>query len=100
MLRTPGNRLLFDLLERPLLPHSHRRTSKPSLLHVSDIPSDYYRFVYRLIEKLEPAYLVHTGDLAEEVKLELDRSRLQELEQELEAEPAREPAQERPCDSR
>ncbi len=100
MLRTLGNRLLFHFLERPLLPRSLRRTGEPSLLHVSDIPSDYYRFIYRLIEKLEPAYLVHTGDLADEVKLELDRARLPELEEELESEPAGEPLQERPRESK
>jgi metallophosphoesterase superfamily enzyme len=78
MLHALCNRLLFHLLERPLLPAELRRGVEAGLLHVSDIPSDYYGFVYRLIETLQPAWLVHTGDLADEIKLELDSSRLPE----------------------
>ncbi len=41
------------------------------LLHFSDTPSTFYGVMRHLIRILEPSCIVHTGDLADDVKLEL-----------------------------
>lgn len=43
----------------------------PLLLFVSDTPSMVYPELKRLLALLKPKYLVHTGDLADELKLQL-----------------------------
>lgn len=42
------------------------------ILHLSDTPSFTYRVIYRLLQKLDPAVIIHTGDLADDIKLELN----------------------------
>lgn len=41
------------------------------LLHISDTPVGFYSELKLLIEKLRPAYIVHTGDLSDNIKLQL-----------------------------
>jgi hypothetical protein len=41
------------------------------VLHVSDTPSCLYGFLGRAIRTIRPSWIVHTGDLADEIKLEL-----------------------------
>lgn len=41
------------------------------LLHVSDTPASFYPGLKRLLEALKPDYIVHTGDLADNIKLQL-----------------------------
>lgn len=40
------------------------------LLHISDTPSCFYPELGRLIKILKPEYIVHTGDMADNIKLE------------------------------
>ncbi len=40
-----------------------------ALLHVSDTPSIFYPELARLVAAVRPRFIVHTGDLADEVKL-------------------------------
>jgi len=42
------------------------------ILHLSDTPSFAYPSLINLIETLKPEVVVHTGDLADDIKLELD----------------------------
>ncbi len=41
------------------------------LLHLSDTPSTTFRFLRRLLHRTHPAVIVHTGDLVDDIKLEL-----------------------------
>lgn len=41
------------------------------LLHISDTPSSFFGELARLINILKPDYIVHTGDLVDNIKLEL-----------------------------
>ncbi|OGO79158.1 MAG: hypothetical protein A2Y23_06195 [Clostridiales bacterium GWB2_37_7] len=41
------------------------------LLHISDTPSSFFGELARLIGILKPDYIVHTGDLVDNIKLEL-----------------------------
>lgn len=41
------------------------------LLHISDTPASFYPGLRRLLQALKPDYIVHTGDLADNIKLQL-----------------------------
>lgn len=51
------------------IPGSFRTLRGKAILHLSDTPSTFYPGISRLIRFLEPPCIVHTGDLADEVKL-------------------------------
>lgn len=53
-------------------------TSKSSnlLLHISDTPSQFYPELNRIIKLIGPRYIVHTGDLADNIKAEFSPSLL------------------------
>lgn len=40
-----------------------------ALLHISDTPATFYPDLARLVAAIRPRFIVHTGDLADEVKL-------------------------------
>lgn len=50
------------------------------LLHISDTPYNFYSGLRRLIKSIKPKVIVHTGDLVDNVKLELYPSRRKEYE--------------------
>ncbi len=47
------------------------KTGEDLILHLSDTPSYAYRSVISLVEILKPRIIIHTGDLADDIKLEL-----------------------------
>jgi predicted phosphodiesterase len=55
----------------------------PILLHLSDTPSQIYPELRRVIAALRPAYIVHTGDLVDNLKLELRPSLARRYDHEL-----------------
>ena len=63
--------MLCSLVNRPYISQDLRDVKKPVLLHISDTPGFVYPFIFRLIEKLEPEILVHTGDMLDDLKLEI-----------------------------
>ncbi|MCF7935931.1 MAG: metallophosphoesterase [Synergistales bacterium] len=63
-------RLFRGLLER-LQPYRRIEPRPGLLLHISDTPSTTFRALKRIIRAIQPAWIVHTGDLVDEVKLEL-----------------------------
>lgn len=85
---------LYGLFNIPYVPEEMLECSRPRVLHVSDTPGNVYPFLFRLIEKLRPEYLIHTGDFLDEIKLENRpgqlseyQPRLKKLFQQLEAQP-------------
>lgn len=48
-----------------------RETEEGFIMHLSDTPSFAYPSLINLIEILKPEVVVHTGDLADDIKLEL-----------------------------
>jgi predicted phosphodiesterase len=63
--------LLYYMIGRvPANLHEDELRGK-KLLHISDTPSSFYRELARLISVLKPDYIVHTGDLVDNIKLEL-----------------------------
>ena len=53
------------------------------VLHLADTPSTFYGAVSRLVHTLEPICVIHTGDLADDVKLELNPGDLQRYRRKL-----------------
>jgi len=49
----------------------------PYLLHLSDTPSSIFGSIDSLIKKIQPKIIVHTGDLVDNLKLELYPSSLE-----------------------
>ncbi|MDO5114561.1 MAG: metallophosphoesterase [Synergistaceae bacterium] len=47
--------------------------AKDMLLHISDTPSTMYPYLKRVLRRLKPAWIVHTGDFVDNIKLELRR---------------------------
>jgi predicted phosphodiesterase len=48
----------------------------PILLHISDTPVDIYNYIFRLIDILKPQFIIHTGDMADNIKLEINKNRI------------------------
>lgn len=44
----------------------------PLIMHISDIPYGYYNFIFSIVEILNPVYIVHTGDIIDNLKLEIN----------------------------
>jgi len=41
------------------------------VLHITDTPTTCYRAIIKLINKVMPDYIIHTGDIADNIKLEI-----------------------------
>lgn len=61
---------LLGLMNRPYIAPHVAQAQRPIILHVSDTPRSTHRFLYRLARRLAPEYLVHTGDIVDDIKLE------------------------------
>ncbi len=46
------------------------------LLHISDTPSEIYDGIFKIIDILKPQYIIHTGDLVDDIKLEVQKDRV------------------------
>ena len=53
------------------------------LLHISDTPSQFYPELKRIIKLIRPRYIVHTGDLADNIKTEFSPSLLTKYKHEV-----------------
>ncbi|MFP4643088.1 MAG: metallophosphoesterase, partial [Spirochaetales bacterium] len=71
-----AHRFFSGLSGRVYLPEALRsgiiREGGTMLVHLSDTPWEIYGFVRKLLRRLQPRYVVHTGDLVDDIKLEYD----------------------------
>jgi len=65
-----------------LYPHELDKKG-PRLLHISDTPSLFFPELARLIKRLNPDYIVHTGDLVDNIKLQLQPGSIRRYEREV-----------------
>lgn len=65
-------RIYNSLTNIPNVPNDLKAINEPMVLHISDTPVSYHPFIYRVIEKLEPTYLIHTGDIVDNLKMEFN----------------------------
>lgn len=48
----------------------------PVLLHISDTPVGIYSYIFRVVNILKPEFIIHTGDMADNIKLENYKSKI------------------------
>ncbi|SDY79660.1 metallophosphoesterase [Tindallia californiensis] len=61
---------ICGLAHQPYVPGALRRSEGPFILHISDTPVQIYEFVFKVIKAIKPAVIIHTGDLADNYKIE------------------------------
>lgn len=71
---------IYSALSKLYIPPELTTSSEKKLLHISDTPVSFYSELKILIDRLKPAYIVHTGDLADDIKLGLYPSLIDEYE--------------------
>ena len=64
-------RFFYQLSGMLYIPPELSEIKGKRLLHISDTPVGFYPDLRRLIERLKPDYIVHTGDLVDNIKLQL-----------------------------
>ena len=70
VMKRKTDRFIDDLLVRSgLVPE--RVDGRGKILHISDTPTAIYPYLARLLRRVNPSVVVHTGDLADNIKLEL-----------------------------
>jgi len=67
---------IYGLFNRPYLTTDLLELEPPLAVHVSDTPSFCYPYIFRLVQQLRPLVLIHTGDLIDEIKLEIKPTEL------------------------
>ncbi len=61
---------LLSIFNYPHIPKELLEKLKgPILLHISDTPVGIYDYIFRIIDILKPQYIIHTGDMADNIKL-------------------------------
>ena len=59
------------IFERPYIVDEIKYSKGPLLMHMSDTPSEIFKYIIELVKILNPSYIIHTGDLVDNIKLEL-----------------------------
>lgn len=62
---------LYYFLGRVYIPEEIIVCNEDKLLHISDTPTSFYSGLKKLICELKPKYIIHTGDMVDNIKLEL-----------------------------
>ena len=70
------NKVIDALRGRVDINDSLISNKSPLLLHISDTPSQFYPELKRIINMINPEYIIHTGDLADNIKCEFKPSLL------------------------
>lgn len=67
---------MYLLINKPYIPKEIKTEKGPLLLHISDTPEESYKYVMKAIDDINPQYIVHTGDIVDNIKLETSDSYL------------------------
>ncbi|HHI00115.1 MAG TPA: metallophosphoesterase, partial [Thermococcus litoralis] len=59
---------LPSFLRKRSLPKELLESGEAKIMHISDTPDNIYPFILNLIEKSRPDYIIHTGDLVDNIK--------------------------------
>lgn len=62
---------IYTLTGYVYIPEELLERKEPVVLHISDTPYSFFFGLERMINKLKPEYIIHTGDLVDNIKLEL-----------------------------
>lgn len=64
-------RVVCDISGKIYIPEELQEHNERILIHISDTPVCLYPQLKRLIETIKPEYIIHTGDIVDNIKLEL-----------------------------
>ncbi|MDD4503197.1 MAG: metallophosphoesterase [Clostridiaceae bacterium] len=73
-------KILYHTMGKLYIPSELSESEEKKLLHISDTPLCFYSELKKLIERLKPAYIVHTGDMVDNIKLAIYPALLYEHE--------------------
>jgi len=76
-------RTVARLTGKIYIPSSAKNISGKTLLHLSDTPAMILSDIQKLIQVIQPDYIVHTGDMVDNIKLELYPSRFKDYSKQL-----------------
>lgn len=76
-----GKAFVWGLFHRPYIPPVLLKSKGPRILHISDTPTQIYPFIYKIIERLNPAVIIHTGDLADNYKIQYCKQHIREYKE-------------------
>ncbi|WP_129723029.1 metallophosphoesterase family protein [Xylanivirga thermophila] len=62
---------LYNMCGQIYIPYDLKNSKKHKILHISDTPYNIYAPLNRLIKALKPDVIVHTGDMVDDIKLEI-----------------------------
>lgn len=77
------NKTLSYLVGRIHIPKEDTEKHGPRLLHVSDTPSMFFSELARVIRLLQPDYIIHTGDLVDDIKLQIHPGAIRHYERQV-----------------
>ncbi|MBI9012220.1 MAG: metallophosphoesterase [Clostridiales bacterium] len=66
---------IFDLWMKQKIPKEVYGFKK-TIMHLTDTPDIIFPYIKRLIKLIEPDIIIHTGDLVDNIKLELSRQEI------------------------
>jgi predicted phosphodiesterase len=62
--------MLYRILEKIIIPANLKNEESIKLIHLTDTPSQNHKELKHLIAAIKPDYIVHTGDICDDIKLE------------------------------
>lgn len=74
---------IFDFLIKRKIPKEVYGFKK-TIMHLTDTPDIIFPYIKRLIKLIEPDIIIHTGDLVDNIKLELSRQEIDIYEKRVE----------------
>lgn len=64
-------KFIYNSIGKLYIPSELSESAEKRLLHISDTPACFYNELKLLIASVKPAYIVHTGDLSDNIKLQI-----------------------------
>ena len=72
--------LLYNIIGLTYIPESIVSIQESKLLHISDTPVIFFHQLKRIIKKLSPQIIIHTGDLVDDIKIGIYKNFLPKYE--------------------
>lgn len=61
--------ILYMLFNNVYMPEEVVNRKEKIILHISDTPACFFSSLRRIINKIKPEYIIHTGDMVDDIKL-------------------------------
>ncbi len=68
--------MYYNVIGSVYIPETLKKLDEEKLLHISDTPICFFSTLKYIIKKISPEIIIHTGDLVDDIKLEIYRNSL------------------------